>query len=128
MRARDFTARGGVIALAALTIGACAKKDDYAADTTAANRTVSDTGMASSTTAAPSGLSDANIAYILDQANMADSAWGAIAATKATGANVRDFAKTMMRDHHALRKMGEDLAKKLALTPTPPAADIVEEE
>jgi len=123
MRARDFTARGGVIALAALTIGACAKKDDYAADTTAANRTVSDTGMASSTTAAPSGLSDANIAYILDQANMADSAWGAIAATKATGANVRDFAKTMMRDHHALRKMGEDLAKKLALTPTPPAGD-----
>jgi len=29
----------------------------------------------------------------------------------------------MMRDHHALRKAGQDLAKKLNLTPAPPAND-----
>lgn len=126
MAVGGITARAGVVALAALTIAACAKKDNYATDTTAvSSTTVTDIGMAPASTTATrsSGLSDANIAYILDQANMADSVWGAIAATKATSANVRDFARTMMRDHHALRKMGEDLVKKLALTPTPPAGD-----
>jgi putative membrane protein len=29
----------------------------------------------------------------------------------------------MMRDHHTLRKAGQDLAKKLNLTPAPPAND-----
>ena len=29
----------------------------------------------------------------------------------------------MMRDHHALRKAGQDLAKKLNVTPAPPAGD-----
>lgn len=72
---------------------------------------------------APAPLTDANIAAILDNANMADSAAGNIAATKGTNAEVKSFGREMMRDHHALRKAGQDLAKKLNLTPAMPAGD-----
>src|SRR5215211_544914 len=101
---------------------ACSKKDDAATDTTVAADTgmgtMADTGMA----AAPA-LSDPNIVYILDNANMLDSAGGSIAATKGTAADVRDFGKMMMRDHHVLRQQGQDLAKKLNVTPEAPAND-----
>ena len=68
-------------------------------------------------------LTDANIVALLDEANMADSAAGALAATKATSKDVKDFAKLMMSEHHALRKQGQELAKKLNVTPAPPAND-----
>jgi putative membrane protein len=66
---------------------------------------------------------DENIFALLDEANMADSAAGAIAATKGTSSAVRDFGKRMMRDHHTLRAQGEALAKKLKITPAAPADD-----
>lgn len=122
MLAEELRKRAGLITLTAFAIAACAKKDNYAADTTAANNVMTDTAAASSTVPVP-GLSDANIAYILDAANMSDSTWGAIAATKGTSAQVRDFGRTMMRDHHALRQAGLDLVKKLGVTPVPPADD-----
>jgi putative membrane protein len=107
----------------ALVMFACAKKDEAATDTgmvaDTGMGTMADTGMA----AAPAALSDANIVFILDNANMLDSAAGSIAATKGTAADVRDFGKMMMRDHHSLRQQGQDLAKKLAVTPEAPAND-----
>lgn len=69
------------------------------------------------------GLTDANIFYVLDAANMGDSAKGALASTKGTSAEVRNFAKMMTRDHHALRQLGQDLSRRLAVQPTPPAGD-----
>ena len=69
------------------------------------------------------GLSDPNIFYVLDAANMGDSAKGALATTKGTSAEVREFAKMMVRDHHMLRQQGQDLAKRLAIQPTPPPGD-----
>jgi putative membrane protein len=112
------------LAAAALVITSCAKKDNNAVDTTAASSTTmsadtSGTG-ASSTTAT---WTDANIFALLDEANMADSAAGALAGTKGTASAVRDFGKRMARDHHTLRTQGEALAKKLKITPTPPAGD-----
>ncbi len=105
----------------AVALAACAKKDTGALDTgmaadTGIAATTADTGMA----AAPAALSDANIVYILDNANMLDSAAGAVAATKGTAADVRTFANQMMRDHHSLRQQGQDLAKKLGVTPEEP--------
>ena len=73
--------------------------------------------------AAAPALTDANIAAILDGANAADSAAGSVAATKGTAADVKSFGKDMMRDHHALRKAGQDLVKKLNVTPALPAGD-----
>lgn len=115
-----------VLGLAAVFAG-CSKKDAGTADTgmgttsdTGAVAQMSDTGMTNTPAAA---LSDANIFYLLDAANMMDSSGGSIASTKGTNSEVRDFGKRMMRDHHNLRQQGADLAKKLNITPAPPAND-----
>jgi putative membrane protein len=68
-------------------------------------------------------LSDANIVALLDEANMADSASGAYALGKATNADVKAFARLMMGEHHALRVQGQQLAKRLNVTPAPPTDD-----
>src|SRR5215217_3658740 len=73
--------------------------------------------------AQPGALSDANIVALLDEANMADSASGAYAVTKATNPDVKAFAKLMMGEHHALRAQGQQLAKRLGVTPQMPAED-----
>jgi len=110
------------LAVAALVVVACSKKENYADTTAASSTTAADTSaMAASSTA--SIWTDANIFALLDEANMADSAAGALAATKGTSSAVRDFGKRMTRDHHNLRAQGEALAKKLKITPTPPADD-----
>jgi putative membrane protein len=81
-----------------------------------------DTTAAASSTAS-SGLSDANIVALLDEANMADSASGAYALKKATSPEVKAFAKMMIGEHHALRLQGQQLAKRLKVTPELPASD-----
>jgi putative membrane protein len=74
--------------------------------------------------AGPTGtLSDANIMALLDEANKADSSAGAVAAKKATSADVKAFAREMTIDHHKLREAGAKLAKQLKITPEPPAND-----
>jgi putative membrane protein len=123
-RMRVTHTRMALVLGAALAIAACKKSENYGSDTGMAAATT-DTGMAAAPAApaAPAALTDANIVYILDNANMLDSAAGSIAATKGTSADVRDFGKRMMRDHHALRQQGGDLAKKLKVTPEAPAND-----
>ena len=129
----NATTRVALLGIAALALAACAKKDNNAADTTAVSSTTSaDTsamaGAASSTTSTTTSgnWTDANIVALLDEANMADSAAGAIAATKGTAAAVRDFARRMERDHHQLRAQGAALAKKLNVTPAAPSDDPVQ--
>ena len=114
------------LAIAALALAGCSKKDNSAADTTAASSTVSaDTSTMTNSVPAAGTWTDANIVALLDEANAADSAAGAVAATKGTAAAVRDFGKQMMRDHHQLRAQGEALAKKLNVTPAAPSDDSV---
>lgn len=111
---------------------ACGKKDNYAAggDTTAraGNSAAAAPAAGSSASAAPASganatLSDPNIVYILDQANASDSARGRLAETKGTSADVKNFGKLMVGEHHALRQAGQQLAKKLNVTPQAPAGD-----
>jgi putative membrane protein len=113
------------LAVATMAVAACSKKDSSAADTSAASSTMTaDTSsVAASSTNAGGSWSDANILALLDEANVADSSEGAIAATKGTSAAVRNFGKQMVSDHHKLRVQGEALAKKLNITPTAPADD-----
>jgi putative membrane protein len=113
------------LAIAALVLAACSKKENSGADTTAASSTVmADTsGMAGSTSSGT--WTDANIFALLDEANAADSTAGAVAVTKGTASAVRDFGRRMVRDHHQLRAQGEALAKKLKITPAAPADDPV---
>lgn len=124
---RSFRSGAAISSGLIIALGACSRKDAGTSDTgiaigtdTGAVAGMSDTGMAATPAAT---LSDANIVYILDNANMLDSAGGAIAATKGTNSEVRDFGKRMMRDHHQLRQQGQDLAKKLNVAPTPPPND-----
>jgi putative membrane protein len=115
------------LAVAALAVVACSKKENYGTDTTAAssNASTDTSAMAAGAPSASGNWTDENIFALLDEANMADSAAGAIAATKGTASAVRDFGKRMMREHHQLRAQGEALAKKLKITPAPPSDDPV---
>jgi putative membrane protein len=111
------------LACAAALVAACAKSDKSADSARVADSSaVAATSTPAMTPAAPA-LTDANIVAILDAANAADSASGAVAAARGTSADVKSFGRDMMRDHHALRAAGQDLAKKLNVTPEPPAND-----
>ncbi len=112
-------ARSLIAALTAVAALAACAQDETATTDSAAGAAAA---PAPATPAAPA-LTDANIVYIMDQANMADSAMGKVAETKATDPEVKRFARMMMSEHHALRQAGENLAKKLGVTPTPPPAD-----
>jgi putative membrane protein len=109
--------------LAIATLGACKKTGDGDDSRAEAASDASKGNPGTVTGEAIGGLDDANIFYMLDAANMADSVKGALASTKGTSAEIRDFANMMVRDHHTLRQQGQDLARRLAIQPTPPAGD-----
>jgi putative membrane protein len=125
----DSRKHASALLAAALLIAAigCKKADRSTSDTTGAMAAppASQAAPASSTTVAPTSapLTDANIAAILDQANASDSARGALAETKGTSVDVKNFGKLMVGEHHALRKAGQNLVKKLNVTPTLPPGD-----
>jgi putative membrane protein len=108
--------------LATMAILACSRKENYA-DTTAASSTVTGDTSAMATGAPAGNWTDANIFAFLDEANMADSSAGSVAATKGTASTVRDFGRRMIRDHHQLRTQGAALAKKLNITPAAASDD-----
>ena len=96
---------------------------ESAARDTAAPESAADTKAADSSGAPKTGLTDETILGMLDGANKADSAGGAVATRKATDPQVKAYAEMMMKDHHNLRVGGQELAKQLGVTPTPPAKD-----
>ena len=66
-------------------------------------------------------LDDATIVAIFDAANTADIETGELAANRATNKEVRELGAMFARDHEMVRQQGRELAKKLGVTPTPPA-------
>lgn len=113
-----------------MAFAACARDDAGTADTGVA---MTDTGaamMGDTAMAAPAAapLTDENIFYILDRANLLDSASGSIAATKGTNSEIRDYGKMMMREHHGLRERGQMLAKRFNFKPAAPPNDNSEAE
>jgi putative membrane protein len=116
---------GAALAIA-MVAGGCKPRNETATarDTTGTGAmATTDTAMKSAANAPSTKLTDANIVALLDEANKADSAAGAAAASKATSAGVKRFARLMMSEHHMLRRQGEELAKKVNITPAPPAND-----
>jgi putative membrane protein len=112
-------------------IGGCKAPDrNVARDQSAAatGETPPDTGAPGARGGAPAatpraGMTDSNIVALLDEANKADSASGAVAAKKATRPDVKAFARLMMSEHHTLRAEGQKLAKQLGVGPKPPEHD-----
>jgi putative membrane protein len=101
---------------------------NVARDQGAAAESTADTAGSRADSSAPAaapkaGMNDSNIVALLDEANKADSAAGAVALKKATRPDVKAFAKLMMSDHHALRAEGQQLAKQLGVGPKPPEHD-----
>jgi putative membrane protein len=121
----------GGVALCALV--ACGKKDNNggagdstargAGNSAAAAPAAGGTTAASANTSGNASLSDPNIVYILDQANAGDSARGRLAETKGTSADVKNYGKLMVAEHHLVRQQGQQLAKKLNVTPQAPSGD-----
>jgi putative membrane protein len=66
-------------------------------------------------------LDDATIVAIFDAANGFDIETGTLGSTKGSSKEVRAVGASLVRDHEAVRQQGRDLAKKLGVTPTPPA-------
>lgn len=62
-------------------------------------------------------VSDAQIAAIVVAANQVDIDAGKFATDKASSAEVRQFAKTMVTDHTAVNQSAVDLVTKLKVTP-----------
>jgi putative membrane protein len=125
---RRLLRRIPIAALTAAAIVAACSKGDKSADSARAADSAGAAASAAAPAPAPAApaaptLTDPNIVALLDAANMTDSSYGAVAATKGTSSAVRSFGRDMMRDHHALRKSGQDLAKKLSVTPELPAGD-----
>ena len=114
----------GMMAAVLAVLVACSKDKPGTGDTgleTAASESASPAGAVRPPVP---GMSDANIFYAFDRANVIDSAAGAVAVTKGTNSEVRDYARLMMRDHHDLRQRAVDLAKRIAITPEPPPNDV----
>jgi putative membrane protein len=111
----------------ALTAGACQGRTGSAGGTESAARDTTATATDTTATRAPAvkGPGDETILGMLDAANRSDSTAGVLASKKATDPEVKAFAATMMKDHHELRVKGEELAKKLGITPKPPEKDPV---
>jgi putative membrane protein len=125
MITKEATLRGIVVVTLLVATG-CSNKESYAGgDSTPETRASTSTpAMAGGEVAQPvSALTDANIVFILDQANAADSARGRLAESKGTSAEVKSFGRLMAGEHHALRAAGQQLARKLNVTPQAPAGD-----
>ncbi len=104
----------------ALAAGFGAAGCSTAQDDAAARASADSAAAAAADTAVPAAapaLNDAQIAHIAVTANAIDSSAGAYAAGRARSAAVRDFARTMVRDHGAVNKQAVALATKLGVTP-----------
>jgi putative membrane protein len=108
------------LAASALLIAAACTTDSERENAGASGEVI----PAASVAAAPDpALDDATIVAIFDAANTADIETGQLAAERGSSKDVRDFGAMLVRDHKMVRQQGRDLAKRLGVTPTPPADD-----
>lgn len=121
MRFNGVIGRPSSLRVAAMLLAACSPGDNAASKKDGGTAPGDTAAVAAAAVVGP--LSDANIFALLDAANVADSSAGAIAATKGTSAQIRDFGKMMVRDHHVMRVQGQTLARKLGIVPALPAGD-----
>lgn len=118
------TGPAAILAFAAI-LGGCRAKDAGSASQDAGRNETAALDTSVATDSGSAQLSDANIVALLDEANKADSAAGAVALKKASSPEVKRFAREMMGEHHALRLEGEQVAKKAGITPSAPGNDPV---
>jgi len=103
--------------VAALAAAACTPAQDDAAARAAADSAAMAAADTMAAAAPAPALNDAQIAHIAVTANAIDSSAGAYAVQHAAAAAVKNFARTMVRDHGAVNKQAVALATRLGVTP-----------
>jgi predicted outer membrane protein len=123
---RDSILRATILAalVASATVAGCKGKDTGAtADTTAASTMKMPDSATTASGSVGAALTDANIAALVDEVNVADSTLAAAALPKLSSPGARNFAKLMMGEHHGLHVKGIQLEKAQNITPELPATD-----
>jgi putative membrane protein len=78
-----------------------------------------------STAPAPQSMSDANVLAELSEADSAEISAAKLVLQKSKNSAVKSFASMMIADHTKMKKEKAELAKKMNVTPAPPANDPV---
>jgi putative membrane protein len=127
---RNFQRYGAVIAMgSALMLGACGGNDAATTDS-AAPGTVSagdsagmmaGDSMAGMNHSAGGALSEPNIVAMIGLSNAAEIQTSTIAQDKATNAEVKAFARDMIREHKAMQAQADSLTAKNNMQPQAPA-------
>ncbi len=109
-----------VMLWAVLAMVGCSKQSETgnAAESTAVATPPPPPPMA---TAAP--LNDGNMIAALSEGDSAEITLAKLAIAKSKSPQVKGFARMMVRDHSKMKAEKADLAKKLNITPQPPAND-----
>ena len=116
MKKISSTRLKSALALGAFGIlAACSPKNDQTVDTLAT------TPPAPAVTPVPADAAwtDANVVDVLTVANQGEVDYSQIGAEKATRADVKKYAKLMVKDHGAMLDAVKNLATKLNVTPSP---------
>jgi putative membrane protein len=114
--------RGGIVTIA-FSLAACTSNEASSRSLPADSVRADSAGAGRADSAANNRMTDENVLATLDAANIADSASGSEAATKATSADVKQYGRMMMKDHHEMRIKLQDAARQQNLTPAPPSRD-----
>jgi putative membrane protein len=132
LRIRNYDLRPLIIgacavALVAAIAAGCSKKSETSNSSDTTTMSAESTATAPPTTQSqappPASLSDANIIAMLDEADSAEITEAKLVLQKTKNPEVKSFANMMVTDHSRMRKEKDDLAKKLNITPQPPAGD-----
>ena len=114
----------------ALTTAACKAKETPASDTAAPATSAeappppADTARHDSSAMAHGGWTDGQILAFAAAASRAEVNEGQLAATKATNAGVKSFAKQMSSDHEAMLKEGQSFAASHNIAPDTTKDDV----
>ena len=114
MKKISSTRLKSALALGAFGIlAACSPKNDQAVDTL----TTTPPAPAVTPVPADAAWTDANVVDVLTVANQGEVDYSQIGAEKATRADVKKYAKLMVKDHGAMLDAVKSLATKLNVTP-----------
>lgn len=118
-------ARGTTIVLATVFAAACSSKE--ANQDSILRAAIDSMPLVTQDSLPRVPWNDGNIVAMLDLVNAGDSAGGALAVSRAANADVKDYGRLMMSDHHRMRQQGRQLAERLNITPGMPPNDTTAE-
>lgn len=111
-----------VLAVALIaTVAACTTKGED--EDSVFRASVDSSALVKQDSAPGADWSEANMFAMVELLNVADSAGGAVAVSRSRNADVVEFGRTMMRDHHMMREQVKALIDTAGPTPEVPSGD-----